>query len=136
VHRSWDEKRARAQAVAQGLRDGGARPDDRVMSIDASGTKYWTGLGGVVLVNDPIDTVESVARAYDIRWLVLETADGVPATTEILVNGRRPDWVGGAVLDTGEIAVYPVCTRAGDTRCADDGSDTVRRADERREAAG
>ena len=26
---------------------------DRVMSIDASGTKYWTGRGGVVLVNDP-----------------------------------------------------------------------------------
>ena len=40
--------------------------DDRVMSIDAAGTKYWTGHGGVVLVNDPIETIEEVARAYDI----------------------------------------------------------------------
>ncbi|HYO44237.1 MAG TPA: hypothetical protein VES19_13655 [Candidatus Limnocylindrales bacterium] len=127
VHRSWDEKRLRAQAVAQGLADGGALPADRVMSIDASGTKYWTGHGGVVLVNDPIGTVEAVAEAYDIRWLVLETADGVPATTQILVGGQRPDWVGPAVLDTGDVAVYPVCARPEDDRCVDDGSNTVRR---------
>jgi hypothetical protein len=127
VHGSWDVKRQRAQVVAHGLADAGALPDDRVMSIDASGTRYWTGHGGVVLVNDPIDTVESVAQAYDIRWLVLETADGVPATTEILVNGRRPPWVGAAVMDTGDVAVYPVCTRPEDLRCVDDGSNTVRR---------
>ena len=60
------------------------------MSIDASGTKYWTGHGGVVLVNDPIETVEEVARAYDIRWLVLEKADTVPAVKAILVDGRAP----------------------------------------------
>ncbi len=128
VHAGWAVKRDRAQAVAQGLVDGGALPDDRVMSIDASGTRYWTGHGGVVLVNDPIDTVEAVARAYDIRWLVLETADGVPATGEILVNGRRPPWVGAPVMDTGDVAVYPVCTRAGDDRCTDDGPDTVLRS--------
>ena len=34
---------------------------------------------GVVLVNDPLDTVEQVARAYDIRWLVLEPNDTVAA---------------------------------------------------------
>jgi hypothetical protein len=136
VHRSWDEKRSRAEAVAQGLVDGGALPDDRVMSIDASGTRYWTGHGGVVLVNDPIDTVESVARAYGIRWLVLETLDGVPATTEILVDGRRPPWVGAAVMDTGDTAVYPVCTRPSDTRCVDDGSNTVRRPGDRTEGGG
>jgi hypothetical protein len=106
------------------------------MSVDASGTRYWTGHGGVVLVNDPIDTVESVARAYGIRWLVLETADGVPATTEILIDGRRPAWVGAAVMDTGEFAVYPVCTHPSDTRCVDDGSNTVRRAGDHTEAGG
>ena len=51
---------------------------DRVMSIDAAGTRYWTGRGGVVLVNDPLDTIEEVARAYDIRWLVLDRATPSP----------------------------------------------------------
>ena len=55
------------------------RPSDRVMSIDASGTRYWTGHGGVVLVNDPLDTIHDVATAYDIRWLVLDRGDAVPA---------------------------------------------------------
>ena len=59
------------------------------MSIDASGTKYWTGHGGVVLVNDPIETVEAVARAYDIRWLVLEPTDTVPAAKAIMAR-RAP----------------------------------------------
>ena len=128
VHRSWDEKRQRAQAVGTALGEAGAAAEDRVMSIDASGTKYWTGHGGVVLVNDPIETVEEVARAYDIRWLVLEKADAVPAVKAILVDGQRPAWVGHPVLDAEEVSVYPVCTRPGDDRCTDDGADTVRRA--------
>ena len=57
---------------ATALDDAGAPVTDRVMSIDASGYRYWTGHPGVVLVNDPLDTVEQVARAYGIRWLVLE----------------------------------------------------------------
>ena len=98
------------------------------MSIDASGTKYWTGHGGVVLVNDPIETVEQVARAYDIRWLVLEKADSVPAGQAILVDGQRPSSVGRPVLDSEEVSVYPVCTTPGDDRCTDGSADTVRRA--------
>ena len=80
------------------------------MSIDASGYRYWTGHRGVVLVNDPIETVEEVARAYDIRWLVLERADGVPPRRPILVDGQRPAWVGPPILDDRDVAVYPVCT--------------------------
>jgi hypothetical protein len=117
VHQSWDEKRQRAQAVGTALGEAGAATDDRVMSIDASGTKYWTGHGGVVLVNDPIETVEQVARAYDIRWLVLEKADAVPAVKAILVDRQRPAWVGPPVLDSDEVSVYPVCTAPEDIRC-------------------
>ena len=58
VHRSWDAKRQNMQAVATALDDAGAPATDRVMSIDASGYRYWTGRPGVVLVNDPLDTVE------------------------------------------------------------------------------
>ena len=118
VHGGWDTKRQRMQAVAAGLTAAGAPEADRVMSIDAAGYRYWTGHGGVVLVNDPLDTVEAVARAYDIRWLVLEAADTVPAVREILVDGRRPAWVGVPVLQREDVSVYPVCTTAGDERCA------------------
>ena len=79
------------------------------MSIDASGYRYWTGHPGVVLVNDPLDTVEAVARAYDIRWLVLEKGDTVPAAAAILVDGQRPAWVGPPVLARSDVSVYPVC---------------------------
>jgi hypothetical protein len=72
----------------------------------------------VVLVNDPLDTVEQVARAYDIRWLVLEPDDSVEAAKEILVNDNRPSWVGAPVYKTDDVAVYPVCTDPADTRCA------------------
>jgi hypothetical protein len=118
VHRSWDEKRQRFRQVAAALDGAGAPSTDRVMSIDASGTRYWTGRGGVVLVNDPIETVEQVARAYGIRWLVLERADSVPAAEGILLRGERPAWVGPPVLAGEGLAVYPVCLDAADPRCA------------------
>jgi multidrug efflux pump subunit AcrB len=78
------------------------------MSIDASSTKYWTNHGGVVLVNDPIDTIEEVARAYGIAWLVLDAKDSVPAAAPILA-GTRPSWV-GPPLSTGiaGLMVYPL----------------------------
>jgi hypothetical protein len=118
VHAGWDAKRARMQAVAQALDAAGAPVADRLMSIDAAGYRYWTGHPGVVLVNDPLDTVEQVARAYSIRWLVLERADSVPAAAEILVEGRRPAWVGPPILLDADVGVYPVCIVATDARCA------------------
>jgi hypothetical protein len=125
VHASWAEKRERFEVVAKALADAGAAPEDRVMSIDASGTRYWTGHGGVVLVNDPVETVGQVATAYDIRWLVIETADAVSAATEIQADATRPSWVGHPTFDNGAISVYPVCTRPADERCAAGGSGTV-----------
>ncbi len=118
VHAGWDAKRQRTQAVGAALDAAGAPRSDRVMSIDAAGYRYWTGHPGVVLVNDPIDTVEAVVRAYDIRWLVLEKADSVPAARAILVDGRRPAWVGLPILQRDDVSLYPVCTAAGDLRCA------------------
>jgi hypothetical protein len=116
VHQGWDEKRQRAQAVGIALGEAGAAAEDRVMSIDASGTKYWTGHGGVVLVNDPIETVEAVARAYDIRWLVLEPTDTVPAAAAVMA-GERPAWLGYPVVETRQFSLFPVCTTPEDDRC-------------------
>jgi 4-amino-4-deoxy-L-arabinose transferase-like glycosyltransferase len=111
VHDGWSQHRDKHQRVAAALDAAGAGPQDRVMSIDASGTLYWSGRGGVVLVNDPLETVRSVIEAYDIRWLVLDRADSVPATAPILDGTVRPAWLGEPVLTDGDplrLAVYPV----------------------------
>jgi hypothetical protein len=130
VHGIWDLRRERGLAVASALDAYGAPLTDRVMSIDAASTKYWSGRGGVVLVNDPVETVHEVADAYDIRWLVLDRGESVPVAAPILA-GDRPAWVGppmaqfqvganGAMQATThdpDLAIYPVCTIAADTRC-------------------
>lgn len=125
VHSGWSAQRDDRQAVSAALDGAGVPMTDRVMSIDAAGYRYWTGRGGVVLVNDPIDTIRRVAAAYDIRWLVLNRGDGVAAVESILNTRARPDWVGAPLFtipDSGGLAdrigVYPVCFTAGDARCA------------------
>ncbi len=122
VHATWAASAGRFQAVGAALDAAGAPADDRVMSIDASGTRYWTGHPGVVLVNDPLPTVLQVARAYDTRWLVLERDDSVPAAAQILVDGIRPPWVGPPILARPDVSVYPLCTAPSDTRCGGAGS--------------
>jgi hypothetical protein len=133
THAGWATRVADHQFAAAALDAAGAPLTDRVMSIDASGTRYWSGRGGVVLVNDPLSTIEQVARAYQIRWLILERADAVPAVAPILDGAPRPAWIGppvasrpavpssgGAALPSGavDLAVYPVCVVPEDTRCA------------------
>jgi hypothetical protein len=65
----------------------------------------------VVLVNDPLETIESVARAYDIRWLVLDRGDSVPAMSPVLDGDARPVWIGDPIMTAGDpvdLAVYPL----------------------------
>jgi hypothetical protein len=102
----------------------GVAPDDRLLTIDAAGFKYFTGRGGVVTPDDGIDTIESVARAYRTRWLVLERDDMARALEPVLRGTSRPSWIGPQLFrvpapDGGppRLALYPVCTSAGDTRC-------------------
>jgi hypothetical protein len=111
VHQVWADSRAKFLAVADALDDAGAPTTDRVMSIDASGTRYWTGRGGVVLVNDPIETVERVARAYDTRWLVLDGEDSVAAAAPILDDVARPAWLGEPIVlrdEPSPLVILPV----------------------------
>jgi Dolichyl-phosphate-mannose-protein mannosyltransferase len=133
THAVWASRVADHQFAAAALDAAGAPVTDRVMSIDASGTRYWSGRGGVVLVNDPLPTVEQVARAYQIRWLILERSDAVSAVAPILDGGARPAWIGppvasrpaaasvdGVARPAGavDVAVYPVCLAPDDARCA------------------
>ena len=67
---------------------------DVVMSLDTGAIKYWTGHPGVVAPNDPIATIQSVAQAYNVRWLYVERADAVEALGPILDGNGRPGWAG------------------------------------------
>ncbi len=127
VHGTWGAKRDERVAVAHALDDAGVPATDRLMSIDAAGYRYWTGRGGVVLVNDPIETIREVAAAYDIRWLILERDDAVTAVAPILDGTSRPDWVGpplftlplqGGPDGRARVGIYPVCLGPADARCA------------------
>ena len=124
VHGHWDETRAPRQALAATIDGLGVGPTDRIMSTDAGGIKYWTDRPGVVSPDDDIDTIEAVARGYDIRWLLLERGAVVEALIPVLTDDRRPTWIGPAVYTvpspTGgpaALALFPVCLSAADPRC-------------------
>lgn len=124
VHARWDRERTERRAVAAALDLAGASPDARLMTIDAAGYRYHTGHGGVVTPNDPLDTIEEVARAYRIEWLVIERDDLVPALGPVFTGEARPRWIGPRLIGIpgpgGETsaAIFPVCSSAADTRCA------------------
>jgi len=125
---TWAAERDVKVAAGAALAAAGAATDEVVMSLDTGGVKYWTGHPGVVAPTDPIATIERVARAYHVRWLLLEAKDTVPALSPILTDDRRPAWVGPAVWRSGtsasaggsgpvEAGLYPVCLEASDPRC-------------------
>jgi hypothetical protein len=133
VHGTWSGSRNHLEAIGPAIEGAGAAPTDRVMSIDASGTKYWSGHGGVVLVNDPLETIREVARAYDVRWLVLDRSMSVESVAPILDGIDRPAWLGPPVLAVPhtdsvaigpnsipaayDFAIWPVCPAAGTDVC-------------------
>ncbi|HEY4226900.1 MAG TPA: hypothetical protein VGM49_01075, partial [Candidatus Limnocylindrales bacterium] len=124
VQAGWDGSRQPREALAAALTRLNVPADDRILSIDSGGIKYWTGHPGVVTPDDPIDVIESVARAYDTRWLVVERDDAARALGPVLAGTLRPSWIGAPVFsvpaaDGGvpRLALFPVCTTPGDTRC-------------------
>jgi hypothetical protein len=122
---AWEESRAPRVALARELDSLDVAADDRLLTIDSAGLKYFTGRPGIVTPDDSIETIEQVARAYDARWLVLERDDIVRALAPILAGGQRPGWIGSPVFvvpatDGGvaRLALYPVCLDNDDERCA------------------
>lgn len=124
--RQWQAQRDERTELAAALERAAAPADDRILSIDPGGIAYWTGHPGVVTPNDPIETVQAVATAYGVRWLVLERDDLAAAMGPVLA-GTRPAWIGPPTFtipsaDGGvpKVALYPVCVGAGgvaDARC-------------------
>ncbi len=93
VRSGWQARLAeRAQLTA--AIDRLAAPGDLLMSIDTATFEYLTGHGGVVIPNDPLPVIEQAARAYGVRWLVLERDGAVPALAPLLAGAAPPSWLG------------------------------------------
>lgn len=134
----WSQTRAVQAELAEALR--AAPAADRFMSADAGALHYLTGRQGIVTPNDPLAVIEDAMRAYDVRWLMLERSQIVPALQPVLAGELRPSWLsqpvalvpgtgGPAVATAGPFsttaqtagaagALYAVCLSAADTRCA------------------
>lgn len=127
VFTRWDETRQPRIQLATELDRLGVPMTDRLMTIDAAGFKYWTGRPGVVSPDDPIETIEAVARAYDIRWLVIERDDAAEALGPVLKGEIHPAWIGAPLFTINDgdplprLQLYAVCTAPGDTRCGTGG---------------
>ena len=124
VQERWDETRQPRIALAAELDRLEVPATDRLLSIDAAGFKYWTGRPGVVTPDDPIETIEAVARAYEIRWLILERDDAAQALGPVLSGDVDPAWIGPPAFSVPDragglprLVLYPVCTTTGDSRC-------------------
>jgi hypothetical protein len=98
---------------------------ERLMSADPGAYHYLYGLPGVVTPNDPLPVIASAARAYSVRWLVLERDGVVPALAPVLRGDTRPGWlsaplatVPAAAGDAVPAAVlFAICLEPGDGRC-------------------
>jgi len=123
----WDATRQPRIQLAAELDRLGVPITDRLMTIDSAGFKYWTGRPGVVSPDDPIETIEAVARAYDIRWLVIERDDAAEALGPVLKGEIHPTWIGAPLFTVNDgdplprLQLYAVCTAPGDTRCGTGG---------------
>jgi hypothetical protein len=131
--RHWHDVRDVQAALAHDVL-AAAAPGDVVMSADSGAMHYLTGLPAIVTPNDPLPTIEQAMRAYNVRWLVLESEQIVPAMEPVLIGTDRPAWLStpvavvpgtaGAVATAGASpapfplgAVYAVCLSVADARC-------------------
>ena len=130
---AWNRERDLRFDAAAALDRSGIPKSDLLLSADPGGLEYFTGRGGVVTPNDSLEVIHQVAVDYGTRWLVLERAHIVTPLAPILEMKARPDWIGPPIYtaaytgpQTGDPAVdaapalviFPICTTAGDTRCA------------------
>jgi 4-amino-4-deoxy-L-arabinose transferase-like glycosyltransferase len=129
---AWSQARERQTALVASLVT--QPPGDRFMAADPGAINYLTGRQGVVTPADSLPVIEQVMRDYDVKWLVLESDQIVPALEPVLTGTDKPDWISGPVaIVNGQIspvatigpapsavpdgALFAVCLTPGDTRC-------------------
>jgi 4-amino-4-deoxy-L-arabinose transferase-like glycosyltransferase len=133
--RHWHSVRGAQVELVAALR--GTSPSDVVMAADPGAINYLTGHHAVVTPNDPLHVVEAAMRAYDVRWLVLESEQIVPSLEPVLIGQSQPSWLSSAVaivrpVDRSALAstqpvaatevpvaaLFAVCLDPEDNRCA------------------
>ncbi len=127
----WQAVRAPQLAVTRAFAD--IAGTDLVMSADPGAVRWLTGHGGIVTPNDTLPVIEQALRDYDVRWLLLERAQIVPALAPILTGDEHPTWLSSPVATSTDRAsaagagrasvpvpgavLYAVCLAPTDTRC-------------------
>jgi hypothetical protein len=133
VTNQWSAAQANQAHLAAPL--DAAPAGERFMAADPGAINYLTGRQGLVTPDDDLDTIENLMRAFNVRWLVLEKAQIVPALEPVLAGTLSPEWLSPrplavvsatspAVVTDGAVpgyvpdgALYAVCFSADDTRC-------------------
>ncbi|HUG48933.1 MAG TPA: glycosyltransferase family 39 protein [Candidatus Limnocylindria bacterium] len=121
---SWAAQRAVQTRLAEGLASAGG--GERLAASDAGAFRYLSGHPGIVTPSDPLPVIEQALRAYDVRWLALESRSIVPALVPVLVGDERPAWLSGPLLtvagsgagDPPAGALYAVCLGEDLSRCS------------------
>jgi hypothetical protein len=121
--RNWADVRGVQQRLAAALAS--AAPTDRFMAADAGAYRYLSGHQGIVTPDNPLSVIEEALRAYDVRWLALESNSIVPALAPVLTGSERPAWLSAPVAVAPESgfslsrgALFAVCFSPADARCA------------------
>jgi hypothetical protein len=95
------------------------------MAADAGAYRFVSGHPGIVTPDNPLPVIEGAMRAYDVRWLALESRSIVPSLAPILTGEERPSWLSApvAVVPSSRSSVpsgalFAVCFSPADGRCA------------------
>ena len=123
--RNWADVRGVQQRLAAALAS--AAPTDRVMAADAGAYRYISGHPAIVTPDNPLPVIEAALRAYDVRWLALESGSIVPALAPLLTGAERPAWLSAPAASVTDDAapsgpprgaLFAVCFSPADARCA------------------
>jgi 4-amino-4-deoxy-L-arabinose transferase-like glycosyltransferase len=102
----WSRDHARAEAAAGYLAEA-ASNDEVVMYVDPPTLHLLTGLQVVPPPYDPPDVVGEVARAYGVRWVVVERAPG--ASSDALGLWHGAPWLAAEPnFEAGDVRVFAV----------------------------
>ena len=126
----WHQARDLDEQLVAAL--AGTPQADVVMSADPGAVWYLSGHPGVVTPADSLPTVEETMRSYEVRWLILDRDNIMPALVPILAGEVHPAWLSRPLAEintpapgseaAGEVmpqgAVYAVCLAPDDSRCA------------------
>jgi 4-amino-4-deoxy-L-arabinose transferase-like glycosyltransferase len=90
-------------------------PDARVMINDPAALFYFTGLGGVVLPNEPPEAILEIAARYDVDYLLLEASRNADGDVSLAASEKLaslldapPDFLTAIPLNVQGVLLYAI----------------------------